>query len=86
LDQLNINRRKKGMRLIRAREALKEARRRRFVPAHFFRELHLKLHRLVERGKGVEDYHKDMEMHTVRPNLEEDEVFSISRFLGWINK
>jgi hypothetical protein len=74
------------MRLIHTWDALKEEMRRRFVPTHYFRELHEKLHRLVQGGKSVEDYHREMEMCTVRANIEEDEEVTIARFLGWLNK
>jgi hypothetical protein len=73
------------MRLIHTWEALKEAMRCWFVPTHYFRELHEKLHRLVQGGKSVEDYHREMEMCTVRANTEEDEEVTIARFLGWLN-
>jgi hypothetical protein len=38
-DQLNINGRKKGIRLIHTWEALKEGMQRRFAPTHYFMEL-----------------------------------------------
>jgi hypothetical protein len=41
---------------------------------------------LVQEGKSVEDYHKEMEMCTVRANIEEDEEVTVARFLGWLNK
>jgi hypothetical protein len=74
------------MQLIHTRESLKETMRRRFVPTHYFKELHQKLHRLVQEGKSVKDYHKEVETSTVKVNIEEDEEVSIARFLGWLNK
>jgi hypothetical protein len=40
----------------------------------------------VQGGKSVEDYHKEMEMCMVRPKIEEDEEFTMARFLGGLNK
>jgi hypothetical protein len=85
-DQLNINRRKKGMQPIPTWEAMKEAMRHRFVLTHYFRKLDQELHRLVQGGKSVEDYHKKLEMCMVRANIEEDEEVTMARFLGGLNK
>jgi hypothetical protein len=74
------------MRLIRTREALKEAIRCRFVQYHYIMELHQKLHRLAQGGRSAEDYHKEMEMCTVGVYVVKDEEVTIARFLGWLNK
>jgi hypothetical protein len=74
------------MRLIPTWEAMKEAMRHRFVPTHYFRELQQKLHTLVQGGKSVEDYHKEIEMCMVRANIEEDKEVTMARFLGGLNK
>jgi hypothetical protein len=73
------------MRLIPTWEAMKEAMRHRFVPTHYFRELHQKLHTLVQGGKSVEDYHKEKEMCMVRANIEEDKEVTMARFLSGLN-
>ena len=85
-DQLNINRRKKGMRHIPTWEAMKEAMRHKFVLTHYFREIHQKLRRLVQGGRSVEDYHKEIEMCMVRANIEEDEDVTMAQFFSGLYK
>jgi hypothetical protein len=85
-DQLNINRRKKGMQFVPTWEAMKEAMRHRFIPTQYFRELPQKLHTMVQGGKSAEDYHKEMEMSMFRANIEEDEEVTMARILGGLNK
>jgi len=84
-DQLNSSRMGKGLRPVPTWENLKELMRTRFVPSHYYRDLYNRLARLVQGGKSVEDYHKEMEMIMARANIEEDEQRIMSRFLGSLN-
>ena len=58
---------------------------RRFVPAHYYRELHKRLLRLTQGSKSVEDYHHEMEMIMIRLGLEEDEEVTMARFIVGLN-
>ena len=84
-DQLKSSRRGKGLRPVPEWEALKDLMRIRFVPSHYYRDLYNRLARLVQGGKSVEEYHKEMEMTMARADIEEDEHRLMSRFLGGLN-
>ncbi|XP_037492819.1 uncharacterized protein LOC110009466 [Jatropha curcas] len=64
---------------------MKELMHQKFVPAHYFRDLHNKLARLVQGGKSVEAYYKEMEMCIARAKIEETEEITMSRFLRGLN-
>src|SRR2546425_3567702 len=84
-DQLKAQRRGKGMRPIPRWSTLKELMRSRFVPSSYTRDLYNRLARLVQGGRSVEEYHKEMEMIMARANIEEDDDRKIARFLGGLN-
>ncbi|XP_057986077.1 uncharacterized protein LOC131170622, partial [Hevea brasiliensis] len=65
---------------------MKTIMRKRFVPSHYYRELHQRLQRLTQGSKSVEDYHKEMEIAMIRANVEEDREATMARFLNWLNK
>ena len=52
---------------------MKREMRRRFVPTHYSRELHLRLKRLVQGHRSVDDYFQEMEMCLLRTGITEDE-------------
>ena len=60
--------------------------RRRFVPAHYSRELHLRLKRLVQGHRSVDEYFQEMEMCLLRTGITEDEESTMARFLVGLNK
>src|SRR5256884_4820017 len=84
-DQLKAQRRGKGMRPIPGWFTLKELMRSRFVPSSYTRDLYNRLARLVQGGRSVEEYHKEMEMIMARANIEEDDDSKMARFLGGLN-
>ena len=84
-DQLKSTRRNKGLRAVPPWDYLKELMRQRFIPSHYYRDLYNRLARLVQGGKSVEEYHKEMEMMMARAHIEEDEQMLMSRFLGGLN-
>src|SRR2546422_1712015 len=84
-DQLKAQRRGKGMRSIPGWSTLKELMRSRFVPSSYTRDLYNRLARLVQGGRSVEEYHKEMEMIMARANIEEDDDRKMARFLGGLN-
>src|SRR2546426_7996812 len=84
-DQLKAQRRGKGMRPIPRWSTLKELMRSRFVPSSYTRDLYNRLARLVQGGRSVEEYYKEMEMIMARANIEEDDDRKMARFLGGLN-
>src|SRR3989442_4338292 len=84
-DQLKVQRRGKGMRPIPGWSTLKELMRSRFVPSSYTRDLYNRLARLVQGGRSVEEYHKEMEMIMARANIEEDDDRKMARFMGGLN-
>src|SRR2546430_8037172 len=84
-DQLKAQRRGKGMRPIPRWSTLKELMRSRFVPSSYTRDLYNRLARLVQGGRSVEEYHKEMEMIMARANIEEDDDRKMARFMGGLN-
>ncbi|XP_062230062.1 uncharacterized protein LOC133927630 [Phragmites australis] len=65
---------------------MKREMRRRFVPAHYSRELHLRLKRLVQGHRSVDEYFQEMEMCLLRTGITEDEESTMARFLVGLNK
>ena len=64
---------------------MKALMRKRFVPAHYYRELHKCLLRLTQGSKSVEDYHQEMELLMIRLGLEKDVEVTMARFLAGMN-
>ncbi|XP_025791789.1 uncharacterized protein LOC112872970, partial [Panicum hallii] len=66
-------------------EDMKREMRRRFVPAYYSRDLHLKLKRLVQGTRSVDEYFQELEMCLLRTGITEDEESTMARFLGSCN-
>ena len=71
-DQLVSSRRRNHEAGIGSWEEMKALLRKRFVPNHYYRDLHLKLQSLKQGSKSVEEYHKEMEIAMIRANIEEE--------------
>ena len=84
-DQLLISKRRNGERPIDSWEEMKMVMRRRFVPSHYFRDLHNKLQNLKQGNRCVEDYFKEMEVTMIRANIDEDREATMARFLHGLN-
>ncbi|XP_066354595.1 uncharacterized protein [Miscanthus floridulus] len=67
-------------------EDMKREMRRRFVPAYYSRDLHLKLKRLVQGTRSVDEYFQELEMCVLRTGITEDEESTMARFLVGLNK
>lgn len=67
-------------------EELKTIMRKRFMPNNYYMELHKKLQCLYQGSRNVEDYHKEMEIVMIRPNIEEDRDATMARFLNGLNR
>ncbi|KAJ4701057.1 Mutant gag-pol polyprotein [Melia azedarach] len=85
-DQLVINRRRNGEKPIRSWEEMKLVMHKRFIPNHYYRDLHRKLQGLVQGSMSVEDYYKEMEIAMIRANIEEDREATMARFISGLNK
>ncbi|KAJ4728667.1 Mutant gag-pol polyprotein [Melia azedarach] len=85
-DQLVINRHRNGEKPIRSWEEMKLVMRKKFIPNHYYRDLHRKLQGLVQGSMSVEDYYKDMEIAMIRANIEEDREATMARFISGLNK
>ncbi|KAJ4708851.1 Mutant gag-pol polyprotein [Melia azedarach] len=85
-DQLVINRRRNGEKPIRSWEEMKLIMRKKFIPNHYYRDLHRKLQGLVQGSISVEDYYKEMEIAMIRANIEEDREVTMARFISGLNK
>lgn len=55
--------------------------RRRHVPSHYNRDLQLRVQRMSQGSKSVDEYHRDMEMAMIRANIREDIETTMSWFL-----
>ncbi|XP_021311863.1 uncharacterized protein LOC110433677 [Sorghum bicolor] len=67
-------------------EDMKREMRRRFVPAYYSRDIHLKLKRLVQGTRTVDEYFQELEMCLLRTGITEDEESTMARFLVGLNK
>ncbi|KAF7832500.1 hypothetical protein G2W53_014833 [Senna tora] len=92
-DQLIVSRRRNFERPIDSFERpidswedMKSVLRRRFVPSHYYRDLHMKLQNLKQGSKSVEEYYKEMEIAMIRANVVEDREATMARFICGLNK
>ena len=67
-------------------EQMKAVMRRRFVPRHYYKELHQRLQSLTQGSRSVEDYHKEMKIIMIRDNIEEERKATMARFLHGLNQ
>ncbi|KAH9658356.1 hypothetical protein KPL70_023457 [Citrus sinensis] len=85
-DQLVLSRRRNRERPINTWEEMKAIMKRRFVPSHYYRELHQRLQSLTQGFRTVEDYQKEMEIIMIRANIEEEREATMARFLHGLNQ
>ncbi len=85
-DQLVLSRKRNREIPIDKWDDMKAAMRRRFVPSHYYRDLHLKLQSLKQGTKSIEEYHKEMEITMIRANVEEDIEATKARFICGLNR
>ncbi|XP_027912219.1 uncharacterized protein LOC114171289 [Vigna unguiculata] len=64
---------------------MKKVMRKRYVPSSFHRDLKLKLQRLSQGSKGVDEYYKEMEILIIQAKIEEDPEVTMTRFLNGLN-
>lgn len=80
------NRRRYREEPINSWEDMKRIMRRRFIPSHYYRELHQRLQSLTQGSKSVEDYYKELEITLIRANIDEDSETTMACFLCGLNK
>jgi len=85
-DQLVTNRRRSLERPVETWRELKAIMRRRFVPSHYYRDLHQKLQNLTQGSRSVEDYYKEMKVAMIRANVVEDREATMTKFLSGLNR
>ncbi|XP_048596408.1 uncharacterized protein LOC125578144 [Brassica napus] len=85
-DQVATLRRRTGERPIETWDEFSMLMRRRFVPAHYHRDLHQKLRRLLQGTKSVEDYHQEMETLMIKADVDEPRDATMARFLSGLNR
>ncbi|XP_025012155.2 uncharacterized protein LOC112533908 [Ricinus communis] len=85
-DQYCKERRRNGERPIESWREMKQIMRKRFVPSHYYKELHQRLQTLNQGSMSVEEYHKEMEKAMIRANVVEDCEATMARFLRGLNK
>ena len=85
-DQLVLSRRRNRDKPINTWEEMKAIMRRRFVPSHYYRELHQRLQSFTQGSRSVEDYHKEMEIIMIQANIEEEREATMTRFLHGLNQ
>ncbi|CAL9238576.1 unnamed protein product [Arabidopsis halleri] len=85
-DQLVTSRRRNQEHPLESWSEMKAIMRKRFVPSHYHRELHLKLRNLTQGSRSVEEYYKEMETLMLRADILEEREATMSRFLGGLNR
>lgn len=81
-EQECTSRRRNRERAISTWEELQTVMRRRFVPSHYYRELHQRLQTLIQGNRSVEDYYKEMEITMLHADIVEDREATMARFLN----
>lgn len=64
---------------------MKRIMRKRYIPSSFHRDSKLKLQKLSQGSKGVEEYYKEMEVLIIQAKIEEDPEVTMARFLSGLN-
>ena len=81
-----IGRRRNGERPIVSWLEMKVLMTRRFVPNHYYRDLHLKLQSLNQGFKSLDEYYREIEITMILGNIIEDNEVMMARFLNGLNR
>ena len=84
-DQLVTTRRRNQECPIMTWNEMKFGMRKRFIPNHYYRDLHNKLRGLMQGSKSVDEYCKEMELTMIWVNVEENREATMVRFLNGLN-
>ena len=85
-DQVVTHRRRTGERPVETWDELTMLMRRRSVTAHYHRDLHHRLRRLLHGTKSVEDYHQEMEILMIKADVDEPMDATMAQFLSGHNR
>jgi len=64
---------------------MKRIMRKQYVPSSFHMDLKLKLQRLSQGSKGVEEYYKEIKILIIQEKIEKDLEVIMARFLNGLN-
>ena len=64
---------------------MKRIMRKRYIPTSYNRDLQLKLQRMTQGNKSVEEYFKEMEVTMIRAGMKEESEAIMVRFLNGLN-
>jgi len=65
---------------------MREKLRSKFVPSHYLQESYLRLHRLKQGTKSVEEYTREFEQLLLKCDLREDDSQTLVRYLSGLNE
>ena len=65
---------------------MREKLRSKFLPSHYLQDNYLKLHRLKEGTKSVEEYTREFEQLLLKCDLREDDSQTLVRYLSGLNE
>ncbi|RDX97640.1 hypothetical protein CR513_19564, partial [Mucuna pruriens] len=87
-DMIKIAIKIRGMRRapINSWDELKREMRERFVPSFYTRDHFVKLERMYQGSKGMEEYFKEMEVTLIRAQVVESQEASMARFVHGLNR
>jgi len=77
---------RKGKGKIRTWLKMREKLKSKFLPSHYIQDNYLKLHRLRQGTKSVEEYTREFEQLLLKCDLREDDSQTMVRFLGGLNE
>jgi len=77
-------RKKKGK--IRTWTKMREKLRSKFLPSHYLQDNYLKLHRLKQGSKSVEEYTREFEQLLLKCDVREDDSQTLVRYLSGLNE
>ena len=77
---------RKGKDKIRTWIKMREKLRSKFLPSHYLQDNYLKLHRLKQGPKSVEEYTREFEQLLLKCDLREDDPQTLVRYLSGLNE
>lgn len=84
-DQLVKSRRRYDEPPVSSWREIKTIMRKRFIPSHYSKDLHRRLHTLKQRSMSIDEYSKEMKMLMIRADVHKDDELTMARFLDGLN-
>lgn len=85
-DKTTSHRARSGAPIVDSWTEFKMLMRQRFMPQHYYRDLHYKLMTLKQGSKSVEQYRQELELYLLRLSTEEYKYSSTSRLISALNR